>query len=123
MRTIRTKESNMKSSKFLLALVAAGSLIGGAAMAQATDPKFSGEGAPGAGNPHPELGPRTYSEYAGNSGWKPSDASPLAGGTPNNPRTYGRWFDGERQARNLRDRDGDGVPDRYDRYPNSRHYR
>lgn len=115
--------------KLIYVLAAASALAGGAAFAQATDPQFTGVQQ---GNTQPQY-PNPY----GNSGWTPDMAYGGNGNVYIYPRAYGveqlpyilsdgRW--GSQQyvtpyARTNRDRDGDGVRNSRDRYPDDPRYR
>jgi hypothetical protein len=112
--------------KLMYVVAAAASLLAGGAFAQATDPRFTGE-QPGIS--HPEQGGYIY----GNSGWTPEQTGSNNGtyyGNPavsaalgsvllNDGRVVNRhnYQSGSRFARTRRDRDGDGIPNRQDRYP------
>lgn len=108
--------------KLMYVIAAAGALVGTGAFAQADSPQFTGV-QPGV--VHPDQGGRIY----GNSGWTPEQ---MAG---NNPEGGVLWGNGRYIARDYRqhyrtrfdrtprDRDGDGVRNRQDRYPDDPRYR
>ena len=120
--------------KLILVVAAAASLAGGAAFAQATSPQFTGV----QGSTHPEY-PNPY----GNGGWTPDMAygSGPSGGSQVTPRWYypgapiilsdGRLItQPQYQSQYVtpyqpttRDRDGDGVRNSRDRYPDDPRYR
>jgi hypothetical protein len=116
--------------KLILAAVTVGAFASGAAFAQATtgvQPGYT----------HPELGPQIY----GNSGWTPDQAAPY-GSVYSFPNVLnqalilsdGRYVLPQYQQapqyqiaspypRTSRDRDGDGVRNSRDNYPNDPRYR
>jgi hypothetical protein len=120
MRGLPAKESSMKKSMY--ALAAAAALVATGAFAQADSPQFTGV-QPGV--THPDQGGYIY----GNSGWTPEQIS------GNNAAGSVLWGDGRYIAREFRqqyhsrfdrtprDRDGDGVRNRQDRYPDDPRYR
>jgi hypothetical protein len=115
--------------KLILALAAVAGLSAGTAFAQANSPQFTGVQP---GTTHPQ-----YPNPWGNSGWTPD----MAYGSDHNvyPRSYpyhlsqapwllsdGRWINRQYvtpYARTTRDRDGDGVRNSRDRYPDDPRYR
>ena len=120
--------------KHIYALAALASLAAGAACAQATDPRFTGE-QPGISHPEANV------PYYGNSGWTPEQAYGSNGniypyalgqalGTvvlPDGRRIavpqYGQYSQYGQYPRTSRDRDGDGVANWNDRYPDDPRYR
>ena len=111
------------SRLLMLAVLAAASLASAGAMAQANDPKFTGEQS--VANPRPEYGPRPGSpESYNNSGSNVEPGYSGRGGLfpylfDERSRAYSQQ-DARRDGR--RDRDGDGVRDSRDRYPDDRRY-
>ena len=115
--------------KLILAMTAAAALAGGTAFAQANSPQFTGV----QGSAQQEY-PNPY----GNSGWTPDMAY---GSGPSGGSVHPRWYlpgelpillsDGRlitpRYATpyqpSNRDRDGDGVRNSRDRYPDDPRYR
>jgi hypothetical protein len=110
--------------KLILVLAATATLAGGQALAQANLPQFTGV-QPGV--THPEY-PQAY----GNSGWTPD----MAYGNNNYPYhsgqvpfvlSDGRWVLPQAVVPayrpSSRDRDGDGVRNSRDRYPDDPRYR
>jgi hypothetical protein len=113
--------------KHVYAIAAVASLLAGGVFAQATDPRFTGV-QPGYGTPE---------QIYGNSGWTVDQAY----GGNGNAYGYGsalggvllsdgRWVPNyssnpnySQYARTRRDRDGDGVPNWNDRYPDDPRYR
>ncbi len=107
--------------KLMLALLAVASLQAGAVFAQDAE---SGAGGAWRTTPNPNLVPGTP-EYYGNSGWPPAPqpAQPNSYGYYDHrgypvPYAYGAPAPAHPYLRPRRgDRDGDGVPNRRDRYP------
>ena len=115
--------------KLILFLAGAAALAGGSAFAQANSPQFTGVQP---GGSHPEY-PQPY----GNSGWTPDMAyggsnSPYYSGQVPYVLSDGRWVVPQvgvpqvvvpTYRRSSRDRDGDGVRNSRDRYPDDPRYR
>ena len=113
--------------RHIYALAAVASLFASGAFAQATDPRFTGV-QPGIA--HPETLPQPY----GNSGWTVDQAYGSNGAGPawgadlgGVQLSDGRWvapqyYQYSRYPRTRRDRDGDGVPNNRDRYPDDPRY-
>ena len=113
--------------KLILVLAGAAALAGGTAFAQATSPDFTGV-QPGV--THPEY-PQAY----GNSGWTPDKAYGYNNGYPYNRGQLPYILSDGRlvvpqvpqyvtpYARTNRDRDGDGIRNSRDRYPDDPRYR
>jgi len=101
--------------KQILVMVAAAALSAGAAYAAGDNSAGSAEiDYGGTGTTRPDYGPRNGREAYGNSGWTPDRAYGY------DARAYERrGLRSERRYRD-RDRDGDGVIDRLDRYPDNR---
>lgn len=99
--------------KQILVMVAAAALSAGAVYAAGDNSAGSAEiDYGGTGTTRPDYGPRNGREAYGNSGWTPDRAYGY------DARAYERR--GLRNDRRYRDRDGDGVIDRLDRYPDNR---
>lgn len=106
--------------KKLMFVALAASLAGGAVLAQPAEGNTTAPRTPPRME-HPEQGGYIY----GNSGWTPEQ---VWGGHQNYPIYQGRpqrpWAPVLPQVRPSRgDRDGDGVRDRNDRYPDDPRYR
>lgn len=105
--------------KQFLAIFAAAALGAGAAHAAGDNSAGSAEiDYGGTGTTRPDYGP-------GGSGWRGGEAYGNSGWTPDKAYGYDRGWRGHEQRRSSRhyrdrDRDGDGVVDRHDRYPDNR---
>ena len=104
--------------KLIVSVLAVASLAaGGVAIAQGAE----GQAGSAWNNNGVDYGPRPGTpEYYGNSGFPPADQIVV----PNSRRYYGPNGQAYRNSRSYyssratpRDRDGDGVPNRRDRYP------
>jgi hypothetical protein len=117
--------------KLILVMAAAAAMAGGSAFAQANSPQFTGV---------QSSAQQEYPNPYGNSGWTPDMA--YGGGPSGGAQVYPRWYqpgdlplilsDGRlvTQPRYVtpyqpsnRDRDGDGVRNSRDRYPDDPRYR
>ena len=108
--------------KLMYAMAATGALLATGAFAQADSPQFTGVQP---GITHPDRGGYIY----GNSGWTPEQ---MAGNNAEGSLLYGDGLYVQRQYRQQyqprfdrtpRDRDGDGVRNRQDRFPDDPRYR
>jgi len=110
--------------KLMLSALAVASLTAGAAFAQSAD-----ELAGSAWRAPVYNGPVGAAEYYGNSGWPPAQQQPYVYGSryyapyaaapayPYVPYAAAPAYPYTPYARTRSDRDGDGIPNRRDRYP------
>lgn len=112
--------------KYLHVFAAAATLLASSAFAQANDPRFTGTA--------PAYPTSQEAQAYGNSGWTVDQAYGNNGygpawssALPGVLLSDGRWADGRytvpQYARTRRDRDGDGVANWNDRYPDDPRYR
>lgn len=114
--------------KYLHVFAATATLVAGSAFAQANDPRFTGTA--------PAYPISQEAQAYGNSGWTVDQAyggngygygPAWSSAFPGVLLSDGRWADGRytvpQYPRTRSDRDGDGVPNWNDRYPDDPRYR